>query len=91
MQSPSSSPNGEPRVIGKIFQDPDDPLFVFIITEYRSWRVDGYILQSILNNHMKGINNSEVDAPNPFIGEGALEEDWETRKSRRSRFVEDKL
>jgi len=84
-------PHDEGKLIGKIFQDPEDPVFVFVITEFRSWRVDGYILQSILDNHMQGINNSEVDAPNPFVDEASLEEDWERRKSSRSKFAREKL
>jgi hypothetical protein len=90
-KSPSDSPYDEQKPIGKIFQDPEDPCFVFVITEYRSWRVDGYILQEILNNHMRGVNNAEVDAPNPFVDESSLEEDWESRKKTRSRFAGEKI
>ena len=90
-KSPPGSPHGEPKPIGKIYQDPEDPFFVFVVTEYRSWRVDGYILQAILNNHTQGINNSDIDAPNPFVDECALEEDWETRRSTRSRFIGENL
>jgi len=91
MQNPPENPSDEGKIIGKIFQDPEDPSFVFIVTEYRSWRVDGYILEGILNNHMQGVNNSEVDAPNPFIDEASLEEDWEKRRNNRSRFAREKL
>jgi hypothetical protein len=91
MQIPPPSSNDEPKPIGKIFQDPDDPFFVFVVTEYRSWRVDGYILQGILNNHMQGINNSEIDATNPFVDDEAMESDWEKRRSRRTKSVGEKL
>lgn len=84
-------PDGEsdPKRIGEIYQDEDDPTFVFIVTAYRSWRVNGYMLQTILNNHFAGVNTDEVDAPNPFVQETGEEEDWERRKRTKPRFFKD--
>ena len=83
---PPDRPENEDRLVGKIFLDSSRPGFVLVVTENRSWRVDGYILESILNNHMRGVNNSEVDAPNPFIEENSgMEEDWNRRRGKQSK------